>query len=148
MGALVSFVGLDRTAKRTSTRALEDVYNNPITSFALSLAGVFLLFVSLGLITEKMAFPGAWALLPTTGALLTIAAGPKAWINRTLLSSRPMVYLGLIIYPLYLWHWPMLVFARFMTRSDAWLVTSISVVASLVLSYVTYKIIEKPLRDH
>jgi len=47
-------------------------------------------------------FPGYWALLPTTGALLLISAGPAAWLNQQVLASRPLVFVGLISYPLYI----------------------------------------------
>jgi peptidoglycan/LPS O-acetylase OafA/YrhL len=60
------------------------------------------------LFTDEHNFPG-WAALPTVaGALLVIAAGGQAWINRVILSSTVMVWVGLISFPLYLWHWPLL----------------------------------------
>ena len=46
------------------------------------------------------------------GAALIISAGPRAWLNRTILSSRLLVWCGLISFPLYLWHWPLLAFPR------------------------------------
>ena len=48
---------------------------------------------------KESTFPGWWALLPTVGALLVISAGPQAWLNRTLLSNRVMVWFGLISFP-------------------------------------------------
>jgi peptidoglycan/LPS O-acetylase OafA/YrhL len=55
-------------------------------------------------------YPGLRALAPVLGAALIIAAGPAAWLNRHVLASRAAVYIGLISYPLYLWHWPLLSF--------------------------------------
>lgn len=67
--------------------------------------------IALGLLNKKAAFPGWWAVLPTIGTCLVISAGPGAWLNRKFLSSRPVVWVGLISYPLYLWHWLLLSFA-------------------------------------
>lgn len=60
----------------------------------------------------KADFPGFWALIPTLGAVLIIFAGSQAWINRVILSNRILIWFGLISFPLYLWHWPLLAFAR------------------------------------
>ncbi len=68
----------------------------------LSLLGLLLITVGLLLVTKDKIFPGWWALLPTIGAVLIISAGDQAWLNRTLLSSRLMVWFGLISFPLYL----------------------------------------------
>jgi peptidoglycan/LPS O-acetylase OafA/YrhL len=48
---------------------------------------------------KDMPFPGWCALLPTAGAFLTIAGGSESWINRTLLASRAMGFVGLIPLP-------------------------------------------------
>ncbi len=75
----------------------------PIAAHAMAWTGALLLVAALLLIDPNRAFPGWWALLPTFGTALIIAAGPRAAINR-LLSHRWLVYIGLISYPLYLWH--------------------------------------------
>ena len=74
--------------------------------------GLLLILTAALLLNKTVAFPGWWALLPTAGAYLIISGGPNAWINRHALSWRPLVFIGLISYPLYLWHWPILFFAR------------------------------------
>jgi hypothetical protein len=93
-------------------------------------------------------FPGWWALLPTLGAYCILSAGPHAWFNRKVLASRVFVGVGLISYPLYLWHWPLLVFARILNGD----VLSIRMrygifLISLLLSWLTYQLIEKPIRS-
>jgi len=79
---------------------------------AKAAAGLALVAAGIALLSAGRAFPGWWALAPVVGSSLLIAAGPAAWINRRLLSNPVMVYIGLISYPLYLWHWPLLVYAR------------------------------------
>ena len=71
----------------------------------ISTGGFALLAVALIFFKEGIGFPGWKALFPTLGALLVIWAGEKAWINRVVLSNKAVVFIGLISYPLYLWHW-------------------------------------------
>src|SRR5262249_37423768 len=77
----------------------------------LSLSGAAFIIAGLAIVNEK-SFPGWWALLPTAGSVLIMTAGPEAWLNRTILSNRVLVWFGLISYPLYIWHWPLLSFDR------------------------------------
>jgi peptidoglycan/LPS O-acetylase OafA/YrhL len=75
---------------------------------AFSALGLLMLLCCNLLMTSKLRFPGWWALLPDLATMMIISAGPGAWLNRRLLSQRGMVGIGLISYPLYLWHWPIL----------------------------------------
>jgi peptidoglycan/LPS O-acetylase OafA/YrhL len=114
---------------------------------AKAAAGAALLVVTFVLLHGQRDFPGWWALLPVLGTALLISAGPAAWINRRLLSNRAMVYVGLISYPLYLWHWPLLSFARIVEGGEPpaslrWGLLA----ASLVLSVLTYELVEKKIR--
>ncbi len=92
-------------------------------------------------------YPGAWALIPVTGAALLIAAGPAAWLNRVVLAAAPMVWIGLISYPLYLWHWPLLAFPRLWQAGElsVWQRAG-AVTLALVLATLTYRLIERPIR--
>jgi len=112
-----------------------------------SLAGLSLLGAAFALTTKSNQFPGWWAILPTVGAALIIAAGPLAWFNRKVLSSRLLVWFGLISFPLYLWHWPLLTFARISSHGDPLPETrGALVVASFILAWLTYFFVERPLR--
>lgn len=114
---------------------------------AYSIVGLLLLVVGVALINKHRAFPGWWALLPTVGAVLLIIAGPQGIINRTLLSNKLMVGIGLISYPLYLWHWVILSFLRIMQGEvPLWWHRIIAVLVAVVLSILTYKFVEKPIR--
>ena len=108
-------------------------------------AGLVALGAGMLLFDSHTAFPGWAALLPVGGAVLLIAAGPGAWCNRRLLAARPLVGVGLISYPLYLWHWPLLVFANRAGAAAA--ATQWTAVAlAFVLAWLTYLLLEKPVR--
>ena len=113
----------------------------------VSWLGAGLILVSVALIGKSMAFPGWMALAPVLGGVLIIQAGPGAWVNRRLLSARPMVWVGLISYPLYLWHWPLIAFAKIelgetLSPQVKWAVLA----ASFLLAWLTYRFVEGPLR--
>ncbi|MGH6767767.1 MAG: acyltransferase family protein [Xanthobacteraceae bacterium] len=109
--------------------------------------GATLIVASAALITARSAFPGWWALMPTMGAALLIFAGANASLNRYLLSHRAVVYVGLISYPLYLWHWPILVFLRTVSlREPSDLMRVAAIGAAFGLAHLTYRYIERPIR--
>lgn len=113
----------------------------------LSLLGAALIAVSIFCITKEKAFPGWWAILPTGGTFLIISAGNQAWLNRVVLSNRALVWLGLISFPLYLWHWPLLSFARILeSETPSLKLRTAAVLVAIVLAWLTYKLIEKPIR--
>ena len=113
----------------------------------LSALGITLIAVSAAVITGNRQFPGWWALMPTLGAGLVISGGQQAWLNRRVLSCRALVWLGLISYPLYLWHWPLLSFERIIQGAAPSLELRIATVTiSVALAWLTYTFIEKPIR--
>ena len=123
----------------------------PRVAGAISVAGAACIAAGLFLVTSAHPFPGAWAVLPVLGAALVIAAGPRGWLNRIVLSAPLLVGFGLISFPLYAWHWPILSFARIVegeTPSPA--VRAVAVLASIALAWITYRMVERPLRfgDH
>ncbi|HEX4049935.1 MAG TPA: acyltransferase family protein [Steroidobacteraceae bacterium] len=113
------------------------------------LAFIGLLLVTMALLLEKSSqpFPGWWVLLPVAGTVLLIAA-PSAWVNRWVLSSKPMVFIGLISYPLYLWHWVLLSFANIANLGQQtprlWRLEAIG--SAFLLAWLTYRLIEHPIR--
>lgn len=113
-----------------------------------SMAGLIMVLAALVLVDKDSMFPGWWALLPTLGAALIIAAGPNALVNKKLLSIRLLVFIGLISFPLYLWHWPLLTFVRIVQGESVsvWLLTA-AIVVSVLLSWASYYFLETPLRQ-
>jgi peptidoglycan/LPS O-acetylase OafA/YrhL len=99
------------------------------------------------LINNHRVFPGWWALLPTVGTALLILAGPDTWLNRNVLASRVMVFVGLISYPLYLWHWPLLTYARIALQHEPSVVVTLGLLALAALfAWLTYEFLEKRVR--
>lgn len=118
-----------------------------VISNLLSLVGLALIGCSLFLIDKSVPFPGWWGTVPVLGAFFLILAGPSAWVNKSLLSSRYVVFVGLISYPLYLWHWPLLSFGHVLFDGALPAHISLSIVgASFVLAWLTYYLIERPVR--
>ena len=112
----------------------------------LSAIGLVLILTAVFALDSKN-FPGYKALLPVTGAVLMIAAGKDAFLNRYLLSNRVMVWFGLISYPLYIWHWPFLSFAWIVGGEMPQLKVRIGcVVLAVIMSAVTYYFVEPRLR--
>ena len=125
-------------------------YQERITTSLRNVAswvGLLLIFISAFFLNKSMAFPGYWALLPALGAALILFAGMKSKFNSILLSCRPLVAIGLISYPLYLWHWPLLSFARILASQTPQLELRLALVLfSFFLAWATYHFIEKPIR--
>ena len=117
------------------------------TSNLMSFFGLLLLAYGVIRINESLSFPSKWALIPVLGAVLIIASGSKAWLNRIFLMNPIAVWFGLISYPLYLWHWPILAFLQIvegeMPHRDARI---IAVLLSVFLAWVTYRFVERPIR--
>ncbi len=124
-------------------------HQTPRQSFkhGVSALSFLILACAIFLIDSKKPFPGWWALLPVAGAMMVIYAGPTAWLNKVILSSRGMVWVGSISYPLYLWHWPALAFARIVEGATPSITIRLAVVmGAVLLAWGTFVWIEKPIR--
>ena len=114
----------------------------------MSVAGIALLAYGFYFVTNS-GFPGWQAIIPCLGAVLLITAGQQAWLNSKVLSSKPFVWLGLISFPLYLWHWPLLTFPRIINSGPVtYDIRIMAVIAAIVLAAITFHFVEKPLRKY
>lgn len=139
-GALLAYLTFHQ-----STR-LQRFRQSPLANLG-SIIGFLLIVVAICIVTKEDAFPGWWALLPELGAILMLAAGPTAVFNRRILSSRVLVWFGLISYPLYLWHWPLLAFARVVAgQTPPPAIRIAAVLISIVLAWLTWRLVERPIR--
>src|SRR5262249_53371888 len=77
-----------------------------------------------------------------------IWAGPEATVNRTVFSNPPAIFVGLISYPLYIWHWPLISYAYVMRlgKAPTPLMATALLAASFLLAWATYRFIEFPVR--
>jgi peptidoglycan/LPS O-acetylase OafA/YrhL len=115
----------------------------------LSIIALALVIGSALLLDAQTPFPGAAALAPVLGAALIIWLGHHASVSRWLLANPVMTGIGLISYPLYLWHWPLLSFLHLWPgeRMNEWTTGGVGLLA-LLLATATYHGVEKPLKAH
>jgi peptidoglycan/LPS O-acetylase OafA/YrhL len=118
----------------------------------LGIVGIVMIAYSINAYDHDTVFPAYGALLPCAGAFLLIYTGTAQTVVSKVLSARPIVYIGLLSYSLYLWHWPLLSFFNsyrplmVIDDSQAALVRLSILLLSFVLSVLTYKYIETPFR--
>jgi peptidoglycan/LPS O-acetylase OafA/YrhL len=112
--------------------------------------GFTVIIAAAAFFTPSTPYPGIAAALVVAGASLVVycARVPGNGIG-ILLSQAPLVWLGLVSYSVYLWHWPILTLARHgagreLRASE----TSMAVAATLVIATVSWKLIESPIREH
>ncbi|HEX3809437.1 MAG TPA: acyltransferase family protein [Rhizomicrobium sp.] len=114
---------------------------------ALALAGLALLAFAVFGFTPQTPFPGAAALAPCVGAALLIYSGKGGSRVGDVLSLRPLVFIGLISYSLYLVHWPLFVFTRYVVYRPLHPVEICALLAiSFALATLSWRFIERPFR--
>ena len=115
---------------------------------ALGVVGLFIIITSF-IFMQDTNFPGIKALAPCFGAAIIIFSGQKYQTKiHNLLSNKYLVFIGLISYSLYLWHWPIIAFYKYVTGDVVFTyMTSILIFSvSVILSYLSWKFIEVPFR--
>lgn len=115
---------------------------------AVALVGIGLIGLGVFALSSESPFPGVNALLPCLGAALIIHCGSsgKTLVSRGL-SLRPLVFVGLISYSLYLWHWPLLVFAKYwVIRPLTGRETAAVLLSAALLSILSWRFVERPFR--
>jgi peptidoglycan/LPS O-acetylase OafA/YrhL len=115
---------------------------------ALGAVGIALVACAIFTFSADTPFPGACAFLPCLGAALVIhsARGGDTIVGR-LLALKPLVFVGLISYSLYLWHWPLFVIAKYVLFRELSLTERCALIlASVVLAALSWRFVERPLR--
>ncbi len=139
IGVLTAFYLFTHTDTETTNQSVKQVG---------SMLGLALLAYAVFFFDKSTPFPSAYALIPTVGtACLIIWATPQTFVGKVL-SSRLLVGIGLISYSAYLWHQPLLAFARHRSMSEPSIgVLVCLVLLALALASVTWKYIEMPCRN-
>ena len=134
LGALVALVSL-----KIKHRPLSEV---------LAFAGIMSILASVFIFSNATAFPGFAALLPTLGAAaLIFAEESHSTISGRMLSWAPLLWVGLISYSLYLWHWPVFVFTKLATSTSLTFVDMLGlIIITFILAILSYTFIETPFR--
>jgi peptidoglycan/LPS O-acetylase OafA/YrhL len=142
IGSILSYLELYR---KNNLERLMFKIRNMSSIIGITIIGVATLFLT----SATTNFPVFWALVPTIGAVLIITSGPKAWLNRYILSNKVLVWIGLISFPLYLWHWPLIVFTKHITDGNLSYTHMLLIfTSSIILSWLTKEYIETPIREN
>ena len=113
-----------------------------------SFAGLFLILIAIAFFNKTTPFPGVWALPPTLGVIfIIIFATPETFVGK-LLGSKPFVGFGVISYSAYLFHQPILAFARYRFPGEInELALAGLVLINFGLAFLSWKFVETPFRN-
>ena len=121
--------------------------SNTLNQF-LSILGLIMIFFSIIIFSKTTPFPSLYALIPTIGTALLILFVTQNTLAYKLLTLAPILNIGLISYSTYLWHQPLLAFARHSQAEELANITTISLcILSLIMGYISWKWIEQPFRN-
>lgn len=138
-GALIASLFYEKSVVIVQSRNKKDL---------LSFIGLGLILLSITVISNEKPFPGWYALLPVSGTALIIMSGKDAFLNERILSNKHIVFIGLISYPLYLWHWSLMSFNQILAGEVPSVLSRLVIIfLSFFLAYTTYKFIEIPIRQ-
>jgi peptidoglycan/LPS O-acetylase OafA/YrhL len=122
--------------------------NNRLFNESICIIAFVALCASILLFTEHIAFPGVWVAIPVVSTLVLIACAPGSKFALGVLSNPLSRWIGLISYPLYLWHWPLLSFLRIIDGGPpGYVLKSYAIALSFVLAIATYLLLERPMRE-
>ena len=141
LGGLLALVALARPRM---------VVVGPRAAHLLATVGAALIVGSAVFLSGQTPFPGWIAVVPVLGTLAIIVSGPEGWFGRLsaipIGSTRPVLWLGAISYGVYLWHWPIIVFAELLLGPLNAPVKLVIIAATLTLATATKRWVEDPLR--
>jgi len=123
-------------------------FNTNILFDLLGIVGLTLIAFALFKLNDHLLFPGYLALFPVLGTVIVLLSNSKSIVTQYFLTNRFVVWFGLISYPLYLFHWPILSFARIIYGDVPGKFVRLALIfLSVILAWLTYKFLEKPIRS-
>ena len=149
LGCMLAAAERAQPGQRITRAGLRYLIPAPVRALGgqLSVIGVALIAVAIFSYDSHTPFPGVAAVLPTAGAMCVIAAPRGSWFSDRMLAARAMVFVGIISYPLYLWHWPILSYAFILHAGPLpFAIRAAAVLLSFALATLTYKLLELPIR--
>ena len=149
-GGMIAWIALYKpisTIKLSKQSEKKSQSFKKLTLNILTLVGIGILFFTFSKFNHDTVFPGKNALLPVLATAIIILVGQGSALNRKVLSNKILVWIGLISYPLYLWHWPILSYGRIIYGEEPPKgFRVLAILFSFLLSWLTVKFIEKPFR--
>jgi len=124
---------------------------NKVLNDTFSMSGLLLIIYSIFSYSKLTPFPGVYALVPCIGTALIIYTGKNnsTFVSK-LLSVKPMVFIGMISYSIYIWHWPLILFQKNFSMIFSGVPSAygkaILVLLSIVLAAISWRYIEQPFR--
>jgi peptidoglycan/LPS O-acetylase OafA/YrhL len=122
----------------------------PAWAAGMSWVGLAGILAAAFTLSSASVYPGWLVAIPVIGAGLIIGGGTvrPRWGVESVLSLRPLQWLGLVSYSLYLWHWPILIIAAERRGSSSLPVADniVLLLVALVVSVATYRLVENPIR--
>lgn len=115
----------------------------------LSVAGLGLILIPAILLNKSSLFPGLNALWPCLGTAFIIFSGKESQnqgIINKIIQNRALVWVGLLSYSMYLWHWPLFTFIKYMGINLEGMVRMAAILSIFALSYFSWRFIEQPFR--
>ncbi len=124
--------------------------SNRVTNPVFSLMGLVLIIFSFFIINEKSIFPGSIALLPVVGTYLVLISNGNHVFNTKLLGNKILVWIGLISYPIYLLHWPLISFAHINSSMNGIAINNklklMILMCTIIGAWIIKSLIEDPIR--
>ena len=112
----------------------------------MSALGIMAIMITMFVYKEQYIHPGYITMAPVIGAVCVIAASNDAFLNKYLLSFKPVTFVGLISYSLYLWHWPLLAFLFLLWANAPAYMHILALFISFIVASIIYIAVENPVR--
>ncbi|MDM5072891.1 MULTISPECIES: acyltransferase family protein [Aeromonas] len=105
--------------------------------------GLIMIVIAIISFDAAMGWPGVYALLPTAGAILVLAAGRQnSWFTDNFIAR----HLGASSYSIYLWHWPLVVILNYLGASNSATLIIAGIILSIIIGECSYRFVENPTR--